>query len=223
LTHHTITAQTHGRYLVEAPEGSGPFPVLVGFHGYAERAEHMMDALVRIRGERPWLLVSIQALNRFYRRDNRTVVASWMTREDRELAMSDNLAYVRSVIVAVRGAHRTTGTVVYAGFSQGAAMAYRALAFAASDGAEIPRGRGGIVLAGDVPPDVKPHLASFPSILMGRGRADEWYTEAMALADLAAFSAAGITPQTHVFDGGHTWEEAFVQAATAYLDSIQPA
>jgi predicted esterase len=220
VTAHTIAAQVQGRYLVDVPEDDGPFPVLAGFHGYAERAEHMLDALRRIRADRRWVLVSIQALNRFYRRDNNTVVANWMTREDREQAIADNVAYVQSVMAAVLKRQRTNGTVVYAGFSQGVAMAYRAVAFAGRDGGAIPAARGGIMLAGDVPPDVAPRLASFPPILIGRGRDDQWYTEAKESADLAAFSAAGVSPATHVFDGGHSWEAPFIAAAQSFLDSI---
>ena len=62
---HTIEARTHGRYLVDQPEGEGPFPMLVGFHGYSEGAERMLDELKRIRADRRWLALSIQALNRF--------------------------------------------------------------------------------------------------------------------------------------------------------------
>src|SRR5918997_3168864 len=126
---HLIAATVHGRYLVDAPSGDQPSPVIVGFHGYAERAEHMLDALRNIRGHRRWLLVSIQALNRFYTRSNE-VVANWMTREDRELAIDDNVSYVASVVAAVRRDYPCADTLVYAGFSQGVAMTYRAAAFA---------------------------------------------------------------------------------------------
>ena len=154
---HTIEARTHGRYLVDQPAGDGPFPMLVGFHGYSEGAERMLEELRRVRGDRPWLLVSVQALNRFYSRAS-TVVASWMTREDRELAIEDNIAYVRSVVAAVRRDRPVTDALVYAGFSQGVAMAYRAAAFVAADG--IPRPAGAILLAGDIPPDVAPRLGA---------------------------------------------------------------
>ena len=56
-----------------------PWPLLVGFHGYAETAGDHMDALRAIPGTGEWLLVSIQALHPFYARKER-VVASWMTR-----------------------------------------------------------------------------------------------------------------------------------------------
>jgi predicted esterase len=213
MTLHRIEARTHGRYLVDAPPGEGAFPVLVGFHGYAEGAEHMMKELVRVRGELPWLLISVQALNRFYTKGG-DVVGNWMTRQDRELAIADNIAYVKSVVAAVRAGYRTTPTLVYAGFSQGVAMAYRAAAFA------VPAD-GGIMLAGDVPPDVVPRLALLPPILIGRGASDDWYTEAKAAADLALFAAAGVTPSTHTFDGGHVWEESFVTAAREYLEHLK--
>ena len=191
--------------------------MLAGFHGYAERAEHMLDVLRRIRGERPWLLVSVQALNRFYTR-SQDVVANWMTREDRELAIDDNIEYVAGVMTAVRAEYPTRDTVVYAGFSQGVAMAYRAMAFAHESGEGVPCAAGGIVLAGDVPPDVAPRVASLPPLLIGRGSADDWYTEAKAAADLSLFAAAGLSPEVHVFEGGHGWDDTFVSTASRFLD-----
>ena len=167
----TIHTTTHGRYAIDRPAGAGPFPLLVGFHGYKENAELMLAELVKIRGARPWLLVSVQALNRFYDRDHSTVIAGWMTSQDRELAIADNIAYAASVVAAVRREHPTTGTLVYAGFSQGVAMAYRAAAFAGP-------AAGAILLAGDVPPDVAPLAASLPPVLIGRGTKDAWYTAA---------------------------------------------
>jgi predicted esterase len=214
---HTIETRTHGRYLVDQPEGDGPFPVLVGFHGYSEGAERMLEEMRRVRADRPWLLVSIQALNRFYSKAS-TVVAGWMTREDRELAIDDNRAYVRSVVAAVRREYPVNDVLVYAGFSQGVAMAYRAAAFVAGD--TIPAPRGVILLAGDIPPDVAPALGGFPPLLIGRGTTDHWYTEPKAQLDLETFRAAGVQPDLHLFEGGHVWDESFVARAGTFLDSI---
>jgi predicted esterase len=213
-----IEARTHGRYLVDQPGGDGPFPVLVGFHGYSEGAERMLEEMLRVRGDRRWLLVSIQALNRFYSKAS-TVVAGWMTREDRELAIDDNLAYVRSVVAAVRRGYPVNDVLVYAGFSQGVAMAYRAAAFvAAEDG--IPAPRGVILLAGDIPPDVAPTLRGFPPLLIGRGTTDHWYTEPKAELDLETFRTAGVQPELHLFEGGHVWDDSFVARAGTFLDTI---
>jgi predicted esterase len=214
---HTIEARTHGRYLVDRPAGDGPFPMLVGFHGYAEGAERMLDELVGVRGDADWLVVSIQALNRFYSRAS-TVVANWMTREDRELAIADNLEYVTSAVAAVRAAYPVTETIVYSGFSQGVAMAYRAAAFV--NGRGVPAPRGAILLAGDIPPDVLPRLSQLPPLLIGRGRSDEWYTEPKAAVDRERFRAAGVAPAWHEFDGGHVWDPSFVAQAQAFLAQV---
>ena len=215
----TIAAQVHGRYLVRAPQARGPWPALFSFHGYGEDAATNMDALHRIPDVDHWLLVAVQALHPFYTRSER-VVASWMTREDRELAIADNLAYVAAVVEAVqREFEVTTSAIAFAGFSQGGAMAYRA----AASRAALRLGAGGvIVLAADVPPDVSAP-GSLPAVLIGRGSADAWYTEEKMAADLdrLAHVAAGV--DTCVFDGGHEWTDAFASAAGAFLNRLHPA
>lgn len=201
-TAHSIETVTHGRYLVDAPDGDDPCPVLVGFHGYRENAEIQLGHLRTVIGDRRWIAVSVQALSRFYARGDEDVVASWMTRQDRELVIADNIAYVKAVLAEVRIAHRTTGTIVYAGFSQGSAMAYRAAAFAGAPAAGL------IVLAGDVPPDVQPVASSLPAVLIGRGTGDLWYTEDRARADLDVLRRAGARFTEHVFDDGHVWHRS---------------
>src|SRR5919106_2266873 len=98
----------HGRYLVVPPVLPGPAPLLVGFHGYAEPAEAQLDRMRAIPGAERWLLVSIQGLNRFYQRRTNEVIAGWMTRQDREHAIADNVAYVASVLDVVRRDWPTT-------------------------------------------------------------------------------------------------------------------
>ena len=95
----TIATTTHGRYLVAPSTASAP--LLVAFHGYAELAEAALDRLRAIPGADRWTLLSIQGLNRFYQRRTNDVIAGWMTRQDRELAIADNLAFVSSVLDAV--------------------------------------------------------------------------------------------------------------------------
>jgi predicted esterase len=215
---HHIATEVHGRYLVDAPPGDGPFPVLVGFHGYAELAATMLEQLARVRADRPWIVVSVQALNRFYTRANE-VVANWMTREDREFAIADNVAYVAAVVAEVRAEYACTHVVVYAGFSQGVAMAYRATAFAHL-AAAIPHAAGGIMLAGDIPPDVIPQAQRLPPLLIGRGEKDSWYTAEKAAADLAALASYGVAPALHVFAEGHEWTPSFAKAAGNFLDRV---
>src|SRR5207253_8895951 len=116
---HNIETTTHGRYLVQ--QGASHH-VLLGFHGYAENAEVNLEELKKISGD--WTVVAVQALNRFYNNRTQEVIASWMTRQDREVAIADNINYVRSVIDTFRPFDK----LALLGFSQGASMAFRAAA-----------------------------------------------------------------------------------------------
>ena len=214
---HTRTIRTaiHGRYLVDIAEHSRA--TLVGFHGYKENAAIQLESLRRIAADRPIGLVSIQGLHRFYSRGS-DVVASWMTKEDREQAIADNIDYVGKVLTTVADEFGITRPMIYVGFSQGVAMAYRAAAF-------VQRPCDGVIaLAGDLPPDVAPVAASLPKTLIGRGRAEEWYTAEKCAKDLAALRAAGVAVEEFVFDGGHEWTTAFIDRAAGFVDeSLQGA
>jgi predicted esterase len=207
---HLIDARVHGRYLLRMPEVTPPWPLLVGFHGYGEDASDHLRELARIPGADRWLLVSVQALHPFYTRNDGRVVASWMTRLDREHAIADNVAYVGRVLHDVRRRHATMPPLVFCGFSQGGAMAYRAAARYPADGL--------VVLAADIPPDVAAGpTAPLPATLIGRGTRDAWYTDAKQESDRQALLALGIRPELCVFDEGHVWAAPFRDAAAKML------
>lgn len=204
-----IEARVHGRYLVRAPETPPPWPLLVGFHGYAEDAFIHLDELSKIPGASEWLLVSVQALHPFYTRDER-IVGSWMTRQDRELAIADNVDYVGRVLDEVRRRYQVQPPLVFAGFSQGGAMAYRAAAHYEADAL--------IVLAADVPPDVAAATpVRLPPVLIGRGVTDHAYREEKEAADVAVLGRLGVPVQVCNFEGGHEWSSAFRDAAGVVL------
>jgi predicted esterase len=206
---HTIEARTHGRYLVRVPEGSAPWPTIVGFHGYGQNAERHMWSLEQIPGHERWLLVAVQALHPFYHRED-FVVANWMTRQDRELAIAENVQYVGSVIDAIRRDYATRAPLVFTGFSQGVAMAYRAAAHYRADAV--------IALAGDVPPDVHASTpAPLPSVLIGRGTRDDWYTPQKHDSDVATLRGLSVDVESCVFDGAHEWTPEFYAAAGRVL------
>jgi len=210
----TIEARTHGRYLVRMPAGPPPWPLLVGFHGYAENAGDHLNALATIPGADAWLLVAIQALHPFYARREERVVASWMTRDDREHAIADNVDYVGRVIDRVRQDHQTRLTLVFSGFSQGGAMAYRSAVHYRADGL--------IILAADVPADViARQRVPLPPILIGRGVKDSWYTETRQAADVVALAGLGAPVEACVFEGAHEWTDEFRAAAAAMLRRVQ--
>lgn len=197
---HLIDTTIHGRYLVRP--GSSRY--LVGFHGYAQTAEVMLRDLEQIAGADGWTLVSIQALNRFYAR-NEEVGACWMTRQDRDEAIADNILYVQRVMATFPDRTR----LVFVGFSQGVAMAWRAAVSVPCDGV--------ISLSGDVPPDID--ASDLPPSLLGRGKYENWYNEEKFKKDLRFLEGrSNVTPC--VFTGGHEWTDDFRQASSAFLRAL---
>lgn len=207
-----VETRTHGRVLVRraAPHA----PVLAGFHGYMESAEVQMARLAALPGADAWTLVSIQALHRFYRGRTDDVVAGWMTRQDRELAIADNVRYVDAALDAA--GLDPARPLVHAGFSQGAAMALRAAV----------RGRrtsiGVVSVGGDVPPDLlTDDRARFPPVLLLRGVRDDWYTQDKFDKDVESLRARDLALRSHVYDGGHEWNGAVDALAATFLAALR--
>jgi predicted esterase len=195
---HVIETPTHGRYLLRPPTGH-PSGVLIGFHGYKESADHQMARLVDVPGSSTWLLISIQGLNRFYRGRTDEVIAGWMTRQDREHAIHDNLTYVMHVLDEVSRRHATRGPFVFAGFSQGVAMAFRAACGAGRDAMAIAVG-------GDIPPELEgASLGRISAALLVRGERDGWYTDEKLAVDCRKLEVAGTPIQRAVIDAAHEW------------------
>lgn len=219
-------ATVHGRVLVDSV--AEPLGALVGFHGYAQTAEDMLEQLQQIPGADRWTKVSIQALHPFYIRGDSKVVANWMTRQDRELAIADNIAYVQAAITQALQSTKHEGTkhstqhqstqhpaLVCVGFSQGAAMAYRGALHS-------PHPVSGIVaLGGDIPPELKDDVSlTWPPVLIGVGDREEWYSGEKLAGDLEFLKSRNVAHQVVRFDGGHEWTGAFRSAAGVFIASL---
>ncbi|MEA2490995.1 MAG: hypothetical protein QOH21_2787, partial [Acidobacteriota bacterium] len=127
-----------------------------------------------------------------------------------ELAIADNLAYVRAVLATLP----TPRVLVFLGFSQGAAMAARAAAFADANASGL------ILLGGDIPPEIAAdETVSLPPVLLARGAKDDWYTEEKFKHDLS-FLEAKTRVTACAFDGGHEFNDAFRVAAGHFLRSL---
>jgi predicted esterase len=218
-----IQTPVHGRVLIEEPASTDPRGCLIGFHGYGQTADDMLTELRQIPGASDWRLVSVQALHRFYARDHQRVIASWMTKEDRDLAIADNVEYVDRVVAAIvastGAAANGSGAaplIVFLGFSQGASMAYRAALLGRH------RASGVIALAGDIPSEVQqaPRV-SLPPVLIGAGADDGWYDAAKVAADVELLTSRGVTPRIVRFAGGHEWTEEFRTAASEWLARVK--
>ncbi len=210
---HAVPTMTHGRVLVREARVAARKGLLVGFHGYMESATTQMDRLQAIPGATDWTLVSIQGLHRFYRGRSEEVVASWMTREDRELAIADNLAYVAAALDQIPYDRSTR--VVYTGFSQGVAMAFRAGVLGAFPASVI------VAVGGDVPPELADdETLRFPMVLLARGSRDDWFTAAKFEKDVATLKARGIPIEPLLYDGAHEWNAAISDAIGSFLSKL---
>jgi len=152
--------------------------------------------------------VSVQALHRFFARADQAVVGSWMTRQDREIAIADNIEYINRAVAAT--VSDEVRTLVFIGFSQGASMAARA----AVRGAR--RAAGLIMLGGDIPPDVRDAAAEWPPALIGCGDKDAWYRE-LVESDETFLKSRGIPHEIVRFAGGHKFTDAFRIAAGSWM------
>jgi len=186
----------------------------VGFHGYAQNAETLLESLVAIPGAETWRVASVQGLHPFYSRGSH-VVAGWMTRQDREHAIADNIAYVDAVLDDMAAAFGAPEKLVFAGFSQGVAMAYRA----AMRGARPARAI--VVAGGDLPPELADNVGrAWPTVLIATGGRDTYYTPELLERDAATLAAQGADVRRVVFDGGHEWAEEMRDAAGELLREI---
>ena len=205
LREESVKTSIHGRLLVRDGD---PRRLLLGFHGYAENAEKHMAELLRLPGVEDWTVAALQGLHRFYTR-NGEVVASWMTSQNRELLLADNVAYVRRAVASLG----TPETLVFAGFSQGVAMAYRAAA-------AIPA-QALLVHGGDLPDDVSAQAdVQLPFTLLARGKADDWFTTEKLERDAATLRRIAKGLKTLEFDGGHEWSDAFREVAGEVLRGL---
>ena len=202
-----VETPVHGRILVRPGTSSH---LLVGFHGYAETAGDQLSRLEGVPSAGDWTLASVQGLNRFYRGRTQDVVAGWMTREDREIAIADNITYIDHAIGQLRESYGT-GMIVFAGFSQGTAMAYRAAVRGRFPATAV------VAVGGDVPPELFTEAGNaFPPVLILRGAQDEWYTQTKLDADVNELRKRGARVMAIVCDCGHEW----TSQVTAHTDEF---
>ncbi len=186
--------------------------MLVGFHGYAEDAEAQLERLRAVPGSSRWLCVSIQGLHRFYQRRTSKVVASWMTRQDRESAIADNIAYVMKCMNAVAAEWPSLPQIVFAGFSQGVAMAFRVAVNANR------RVVGIVAVGGDIPPELTPEaLKNVPAALIMRGASDDWYKKEKFADDERRLRECSVNVRALEFNAGHEWSSGVMEAAAQFL------
>ena len=162
-----------------------------------------------------------------------------MTRQDRELAIADNVAYVDKALAQAIGPRpkaqedQAQGLalkeqeepnlgpwpsafgLIFLGFSQGASMAYRAAVLGRH------RGAGIVAIAGDIPPELRiSPRASWAPVLLLAGARDEWFTSQKLSEDADWLAQREIPHEVVRFDGGHEWTDEVRSQIGAFLRRV---
>ena len=204
-----IQTKVHGSYLIQDSRNIEPAPLIIGFHGYGETAEDQMNLLLKIPGIELWTICSIQALHPFYI-TRAKIGFSWMTSNQRELRIKENVKYVNSIIAETKNSHSVNDTIIFHGFSQGTAMACRAALL----GQFNPSGV--ILLGGDIPPEME-QIDKMKRILLGRGKKDKFYSSIRWKNDIALVKKSKIESFICEFNGGHGGHKNYYEAAGKFL------
>jgi len=199
--HRLVTTRRARYYTIGG--GEQPLPeAWIVLHGLGQLARIFLTYFQSIDAPGR-LVVAPEALNRYYlftepgmRSKDAKVGATWMTREDRENEIADQVDYLDAVWrETAAGASRVT----VLGFSQGVATAARWVAMGKS---RVDRF---VAWAGQIPPEIDPSAFSKLSggITMVAGSTDEYATWIAEGNHDSRMVAAGVTPKVVTFDGGH--------------------
>lgn len=171
-------------------------------HGYGHLARFFLNKFEGLAKDA--LIVAPEGLNRFYLDEqHQRVGATWMTREDREHEIQDQVAYLDDLVDELR---RTVGELPLnvLGFSQGVATACR---WSLMGRSAIPRM---VLWSGSLPPEPGAALLADRwrdlHIDVVLGTQDPYAGEETLQSQCNRLIAAGLSFRTHRFDGGHVLE-----------------
>lgn len=214
---HHLTVARRARYFLEGDPATA-HDVWYALHGYGQLAADFV-AGCRALFEPGRLVVAPEALSRFYL--DRTppppgtppkVGATWMTREDRDAEIADQIGYLDALhahVGALRG--DASATVRVLGFSQGVATAVRWVLAGGIVPDEL------VLWAGNAPPEIDAGARKLAGmrVTLVTGEKDslvEWANMEETAMRLGAF---GLDVRLLRFAGGHRLDDATLRTIAA--------
>jgi len=179
---------THGQE--DAPE------IWYLLHGYGMTAFSMLKS-VAVDSENNYLWVAPEGLSRFYWNGfSGPVVASWMTKDDRENEIRNYVDYLNALNAKVNTKQKPINIL---GFSQGVATACRWLAYAPLTFNKI------VLWAGEPPADIdyQQQQHKFKSLSVVYGKEDPFFQSAQIDKINTLFQATKIDFKLISFEGKH--------------------
>lgn len=203
MTGHHLTVQRTARYYLLGEPSAATRRVWFVCHGYGQLAGYFIRHFGALAAADSGLVVvAPEGLSRFYLRGNDgRVGASWMTRDDRQHEIDDQIGFLNQLAGNILAHCPADAHITALGFSQGTATVGRWLAQAPFRPAHL------VLWAGGFPPDIAPDAArrllqGLPLTLVV-GSQDEYLAPALVAQQLAHLRQLGGTPALLTFDGPH--------------------
>lgn len=207
MEEHHLTVPRTARYhtLGEARTAKALWIVL---HGYGHLARYFLRSFEGL--ERDLLIAAPEGLSRYYTDAEHTRVgATWMTREDREHEIADQIVYLDRLTEELRSKCAPGTPLNVLGFSQGVATACRWLCLGKAHAQCV------VLWGGSLPPDLSPSTLavrmSRTAVHLVHGTKDTLVPEEVLAASEAKLRVAGITHESHRFDGAHALDKLLLQ------------
>ena len=175
--------------------------LLVSLHGYGQLIEYFSKKFTSLTEH--YSLLFPEGMHRFYLNGTAgRVGASWMTKEDRQLDINDNMHWLSELIKEVKRKQRYRN-IVLLGFSQGGATAFRLYH-------HLPEQFFSklIIWANDFPKDIQNKTIYSPSIYV-LGDQDEFIHGERATEIVAQYKENGF--KICSYEGTHTIHEQSLQ------------
>lgn len=212
-THHIRVTRT-ARYFTLGSPVEAARHIWIGLHGYAMMGERFARLLAPLADPPHTVVVSAEALSRFYLetgRDGRhsdAIGATWITKEDRENEIADAIRYLDQLHGDLMDRVHSGAVLSILGFSQGAAMASRWVA----GGSVLPEQ---LVIWGITPPaEAMPQVAERMvgrEVILVAGDRDQFAPEGGIEALAASLSQKGVRARAERFAGGHALSKAVLR------------
>ena len=207
-TEHHIQVRRTARYYTLGEPGHETRDVWFVCHGYGQLAADFIKEF-EIIADPTRVIVAPEALSRYYAANEAgfhssesRVVASWMTREDREAEIDDYVAYLDAVHdEIISKVERKNVSVTVLGFSQGGATANRWLTRGRSRADRLIM--WGALIASDA--DLNQAVTFFRDVKLTivYGKRDQFANEKMMEDYQRVLTEKKIPFELHTFNGGH--------------------
>jgi len=220
LHEHHITVPRTARYYTIGTPGPGTTDLWIACHGYGQLAGEFLSRMQALEGEGR-VVVAPEALSRYYleraqggSHASSPVGATWMTREDREAEIADQIAYLDRLVehLTIASAPARPSLTVL-GFSQGVATVCRWLAHSKHRATRL-------ICWGGVPPEdtLRGHHTGWlrhAKLYVVTGSRDAYITTDRAAEAARQIEALGLAVSVESFTGGHRLDDETLRRIAA--------